>query len=294
MGGGGGGGVEVRHAPSRGVPAARRDWSGLVRWVTDEVRAEVGVVFSFGYLLPVEVLEAFPKGVVNVHPSLLPKYRGPNPIEHAVLNGDRETGVSIIEVRPHRFDEGEVLAQERVAVGEDETVAQLGPRLTDVGLRLLEDVLEDLDAARATRRVTQDQLGGAPSKAPKLPRSARFLRIGAAELQSPEPRNQLRAFGEVVFGVHQLGKPIPMLPVAIVEMLSAPPPNNDDALTTPGDACLTRDGSAIAIRVSPSLTVYATRLRPAGSRICTAKEFCNGYLRARPGVVVRGVVGALP
>ena len=77
----------------------------------------MGVVVSSGHFIPASLIAAFPKGAINLHPSLLPLYRGAAPIQTALLRGDRETGVSVIEVDPHRWDAGAVLTQRRIQIG---------------------------------------------------------------------------------------------------------------------------------------------------------------------------------
>jgi methionyl-tRNA formyltransferase len=109
------------------------------REVVDDVRAsgaELGVVVAFGQLLPVSLLEALPLGFVNVHFSLLPRWRGAAPVERAILAGDTETGVCVMQLEAG-LDTGPVYASQRVAVGPHETAGELRGRLVDVGTRLL-------------------------------------------------------------------------------------------------------------------------------------------------------------
>jgi methionyl-tRNA formyltransferase len=75
---------------------------------------DLGVVVSFGYFIPKRIIDAFQQGAINVHPSLLPRFRGASPIQHAIMHGDIETGVSIIELHPHQFDAGRILSQSRL------------------------------------------------------------------------------------------------------------------------------------------------------------------------------------
>ena len=109
------------------------------REVTDEVAAtgaELGVVVAFGQLLPPALLEAVPHGFVNVHFSLLPRWRGAAPVERAVLAGDRETGVCIMALEAG-LDTGPVFARERTAIGAQETAGELRARLVGLGTELL-------------------------------------------------------------------------------------------------------------------------------------------------------------
>jgi methionyl-tRNA formyltransferase len=109
------------------------------REIVDDVRASgatLGVVVAFGQLLPVSLLEALPAGFVNVHFSLLPRWRGAAPVERAVLAGDTETGVCVMQLEAG-LDTGPVYATRRVAIGPRENAGELRARLVDVGAELL-------------------------------------------------------------------------------------------------------------------------------------------------------------
>jgi methionyl-tRNA formyltransferase len=134
------------------------------REIVDDVRAsgaQLGVVVAFGQLLPVALLEALPLGFVNVHFSLLPRWRGAAPVERAVLAGDTETGVCLMELEAG-LDTGPVYASTRVPIGERETAGELRARLVDVGTKLLVDHLPDVGAAPPAPQV------GEPTYADKL------------------------------------------------------------------------------------------------------------------------------
>ena len=116
------------------------------REVVDEVRAtgaELGVVVAFGQLLPVSLLEALPHGFVNLHFSLLPRWRGAAPVERAILAGDRETGVGLMQIEAG-LDTGPVFAQTRVTIDPNETAGELHARLVDAGTELLRVHLAEL------------------------------------------------------------------------------------------------------------------------------------------------------
>lgn len=104
------------------------------------VHPDVGVLFSYAQLIPRSVLKLFPFGIVNVHPSLLPAYRGPSPIATAILDGVAETGVSLIKLVP-RMDAGPIIAQERVAVPPDATTPTLTSILSSIGARMVQQAL---------------------------------------------------------------------------------------------------------------------------------------------------------
>ena len=83
--------------------------------------------------------------MLNVHASLLPKYRGASPIIYALKNGEKETGVSIMRIRPKKFDVGEVLANQRVAISDDMMMPELHDKLSNVGSDLLVECVKNLN-----------------------------------------------------------------------------------------------------------------------------------------------------
>ncbi|VDS07140.1 Methionyl-tRNA formyltransferase [Paracoccus haematequi] len=105
--------------------------------------ADVAVVAAYGLILPQPVLEAPRLGCLNIHASLLPRWRGAAPIHRAVMAGDAETGVAIMQMEAG-LDTGPVLAKARTAIGAEETTADLHDRLAAMGAGLIVDVLDRL------------------------------------------------------------------------------------------------------------------------------------------------------
>jgi methionyl-tRNA formyltransferase len=150
------------------------------REVVDVVRATgavLGVVVAFGQLLPVALLEALPRGFVNLHFSLLPRWRGAAPVERAILAGDTETGVCLMRI-DEGLDTGPVYACTRVAIGPDETAGDLHERLVAAGTRLLLDELPRVPDA------TPDPQRGTPTYAGKL-------EVGEFRLDPNRPATEL-------------------------------------------------------------------------------------------------------
>ncbi|XP_049573604.1 LOW QUALITY PROTEIN: methionyl-tRNA formyltransferase, mitochondrial [Syngnathus scovelli] len=134
---------------------ARRQHLALHAWPPADVdgRFDVGVVVSFGCLLHQTFIDKFACGILNVHPSLLPRWRGPAPIFHTILNGDAVTGVTIMQIRARRFDEGPILNQALHTVPETSTAERLADVLAVKGARLqLLDTLRDLPRRMADKR----------------------------------------------------------------------------------------------------------------------------------------------
>jgi methionyl-tRNA formyltransferase len=118
--------------------------------VIEEIRQlapEVMVVVGYGQILPPALLAIPPRGILNVHASLLPKYRGAAPIQWAIANGEWETGVTIMKI-DEGLDTGDILLQRATEIGEQETAPELAARLAVLGAELLVEALGRLDEIR--------------------------------------------------------------------------------------------------------------------------------------------------
>ncbi|XP_010875735.1 methionyl-tRNA formyltransferase, mitochondrial [Esox lucius] len=135
-------------------------------------RFDVGVVVSFGCLLREGLINQFPFGILNVHPSLLPRWRGPAPVFHTILHGDSVTGVTIMQIRPNRFDVGPILHQEVYQVPCNSTSDQLGVTLALKGAQLLIDTLRNLPERIKNRR---EQAKDGATLAPKISTSMSWV-----------------------------------------------------------------------------------------------------------------------
>ncbi len=111
------------------------------------LEADVAVVIAYGRILPRALLDAPRRGCVNVHASLLPRWRGAGPIQWAIVHGDRETGVCLMQM-DEGMDTGPVIACERTPIDPDETSAELGDRLARMGAELLREKLVDFVEGR--------------------------------------------------------------------------------------------------------------------------------------------------
>ena len=116
--------------------------------------ADVAVVVAYGRILPDEFLRAPRRGCINVHFSLLPRYRGAAPTNWAIVNGERETGVTTMFIEP-TLDTGPILLQSKTQIGETETAPELMERLAEIGAQLLGETLARLDDL--TPRPQRDQ-----------------------------------------------------------------------------------------------------------------------------------------
>ncbi len=126
-----------------------------------KINPDVICVVAYGKILPKEILEIPRYGCVNVHGSLLPKYRGAAPIQWAVLNGDKETGITTMYM-DEGMDTGDMILKEKVEIGEDETTGELWDRLSKVGGNLLVRTLNEIEKGNAPRIKQGDEFSLAP------------------------------------------------------------------------------------------------------------------------------------
>ena len=122
---------------------------------------DVICVVAYGKILPKEILEIPKYGCINVHGSLLPKYRGAAPIQWAVLNGDKETGVTTMYM-DIGMDTGDMILKEKVEIGEDETTGELWDRLSKIGAKLLVETLKQIEEGTAPREKQGEEFTMAP------------------------------------------------------------------------------------------------------------------------------------
>lgn len=130
----------------------------------NEVRnldVDLFVVVSYGKILPKSFLEIPKKGAINVHPSMLPKYRGSAPIQWAILNGDKTTGVTIMYMN-EKMDAGDIILQKEVKIDENETTGDLWNRLSSIGAEMLVDSIRSIENETVTRTVQPEEFTLAP------------------------------------------------------------------------------------------------------------------------------------
>lgn len=126
-----------------------------------KLQPDVICVVAYGKILPKEILEIPKLGCINVHGSLLPKYRGAAPIQWAILNGDKETGITTMYMN-EGMDTGDMILKGKVTIGEDETTGELWDRLSKIGGELLVKTLKEIEKGTAPREKQGDDFSIAP------------------------------------------------------------------------------------------------------------------------------------
>ena len=220
------------------------------------LEADLGVVVAYGHILRREVLDAPTLGMINVHASLLPRFRGAAPIQHAILAGDRETGISIMRME-EGLDSGPVLLRLSTPMADGETAGTLTTRLASLGAAALVEALSHLSAGTAT---AQPQDSATATYAPKISRESARLDWSrdAAALE-----RQVRAFDPVPGAWAPLGG----VPVKLFGGLPAVGGGEPGSVLAASDRLVIAAGSG-AIAVS--------EVQPAGRNRLTVEEWVRG------------------
>lgn len=150
---------------------------------------DFAIVVAYGKILSQSLIDTFPQGVLNIHYSLLPKYRGASPVEAALLHGDTVTGVSIQKMA-FELDAGDLLTQKEVAIEPTETTHELRPRLVTIGAELLADILPSFASGTMTP-IPQD--ANRATHARKIKKEEGLLTIPGNDTEN---WNRYRAYAE--------------------------------------------------------------------------------------------------
>jgi methionyl-tRNA formyltransferase len=227
--------------------------------------ADIGVACAFGYLLPDPVLAAFPRGIINLHFSLLPAYRGAAPVQRALLDGAEVTGVTTFLIDAG-MDTGPMLLAAEVPVHPDEDAGALTARLAEVGARLTVETLDALEAGQVTPR-PQPEAGA--SLAPKVTGEEARL-----DFTRPAARvaDAVRAFTPApgAWTTHRGRR----LKVTRAAPADRPPEFADRRELAPGRLGLGPGGRLLVGTADRPLELL--ELRPEGRRAMSGAEFARG------------------
>jgi len=235
-------------------PATLREPAAHAR--VREAGADALIVAAYGLILPQPVLDAARFGAINIHASLLPRWRGAAPIQRALLAGDAQTGVSIMKMDAG-LDTGPVFAEARVAIAPDDDAGSLHDKLAELGANLLLGVLADVAAGRAK---TTPQSGDGITYAHKVEKADTRLHW---ERPASELERTVRAFRPSPGAVTRLGdEPLKIWRTRVVAGRGEP-----GTVLAHGDALVVACGAdALAI----------DELQPAGGRRMNAADFVRG------------------
>lgn len=225
---------------------------------------ECGVVVDYGYILKSPLLTIPPYGFVNVHPSLLPRYRGPAPIPRQLMDGIDKTGVTVFQI-DSGIDTGDILNQIELPIEPNETAGELAIRLAEAGTKLLGDTLIKLKSATVPR---QPQNSSLATRAPKISKSERWIK-----------------WSQPAVVIHNLIRALSPTPGAITWFRNRPflilrsLPMELPACDPPGTIIIHQ--SSLTVTTATNL-IQLLQLKPANGKLISGTDFINGY-RPQPG-----------
>lgn len=230
-----------------------------------DMKADIGVLVAFGQIVPESIIELFPHGIINLHPSLLPLHRGPTPIESVILDGSDTTGVSIMKLAK-AMDAGDVFAQSVIELTGEETKQALCDAALEIGAQMIVDLLPEIIDGSVTALPQDHALATYDQKIAKQ----------AGELDFTEPAEQLareiRAYAEWPKSRTVIaGKEV------VITSAHAVPSNTPGA--EPGDIETDADVGLIMIECADGY-LCVERLKPAGKNEMAAGEFVRGYMKS--------------
>ena len=225
--------------------------------ITDFVKKfekPVGVLVSFGRIIPQEIIDLFTPAIVNVHPSLLPKYRGSSPIESAILNGDEKTGVSLMKLSKE-MDAGDVYSQEEIELSKTETASDLYKTCGEIGAEML---VRDLPKIISGEIKGQKQDDSQAEYCQLLKKSDALL--SQNEQTAEQAEQQIRAFEIFPKSKIKLGEHL--IIVKSAKVVSSNPEN-----------------SPLTLKFAEGTFLKIERLITPNGNETAAKSFENGYLK---------------
>ena len=233
---------------------------------------ELSIVVSFGKVIPKDIIDLHKIGILNIHFSLLPKYRGAAPIQWTLLNGEKETGVTIFWI-DEGIDTGDIFVQEKINVEENDDYYSLSEKLVKLGCVLLEDVIEKIMKGDIVRIKQQ----GIPTYAPLIKKE--YAQI-SWDKTSYEIHNLVRAFvhwpkastrlclssGEIIN--------VKILQTKIVELEQTKTSLIQDK---PSGSIIAIDKKEIVVCCGKNTLIAILKIQPENRNVLTAEQFVCGY-----------------
>lgn len=241
-------------------PLKMKDGEALA--IVQELAPELTVVAAYGKILPDDILNAPKYGSINVHSSILPKYRGAAPINWAILSGETETGVTIMHMAAE-LDAGDIISVARTAIGEEEDAGALTTRLSELGAQLLSETVANIAEGKAAR-TPQD--GAASTYASML----------SKELS---PVN----WQESAHKIHCQIRGLLPWPTATTDVISGAPmklyraEETGETSTKPAGSIIAADKKGISVVCGDGKVLRITELQASGGKRMSAAAYLLGH-----------------
>jgi methionyl-tRNA formyltransferase len=233
-----------------------------------KIKPDVIVVVAYGMLLPLEVLNLPPLGCVNLHPSLLPKYRGAAPIQRAIINGEQMTGITTMYLSPE-MDAGDIILQEEAEIPVDATAGELGASFAERGAVLVEKTLTMLRQGTAPQRTQEHDLA---TYAPPLCKEEAQIDWSRA---AQEIVNHIKGMNPKpgAYTVLKDGNAIKIWKTGFI--------NDESSIYEPGQVVESSPKTGFIVQTGQG-QILLTEVQPAGRGRMSGAEFVRGY-KIAPG-----------
>ena len=239
-------------------PLKMKDGTALA--IVQELKPELIVVAAYGRILPEEILQAAPYGAINVHSSILPKYRGAAPINWAILNGETVTGDTIMYMAKE-LDAGDIIRCAETAIDPDEDAQELTARLAELGAKTLVEVVADMDRGTVTR-TPQDH-----SRSTYAPMLDKTLSPMDFKRSAQALHNQVRGLIPWPCATMALqGKTVKVFRTQVGEETAAAP-----------GTVVAADKRGIAVACGDGRVLRITELQPEGGKRMAAAAYLAGH-----------------
>ncbi len=232
------------------------------------LNADIACVVVYGKILPKEFLDLFPNGCINVHPSLLPKYRGAAPIQWAIMNGDKKTGVCTMYLDVG-MDDGDVIQKEEVEIGEDETAGELWDRLADLGANMLVKTVNNISKGIIERTPQKGEV----IIAPKIEKEISKIDW---EKEAIQIKNLIRGLTPGLGGFSTLnGKKIKFWKTNVIDEMDFEKEYNISSNGEPGEVILSNEKQGLFIKTKKGI-LSILEIQGENSKKMSVYDFLRG------------------
>lgn len=229
------------------------------------------VVAAYGQILSREVLTIPTRGTINVHASLLPRYRGAAPVAYAILHGETQTGVTIIKVTPG-LDSGDMILQEALEILPDDTTGALEARLALLGAKLAAEAVRKYQSGAAVQGIKQDIAQA--TKAPKIKKEFGFIDWNKSAEQVARHIRAMQPWPTAYTFLHRPNKEPMRLIVTKTGRIVGP---GATAIPPPGTLTGAERGGEFFVACGNGSLLEVLELQPAGKKRMMAEEFLRGH-----------------
>lgn len=251
--------LALQHGTPVYQPEKLRD--GTAMSIIRELKPDLIAVVAYGRILPDDILEYPAFGTINVHGSLLPKYRGAAPIQWSVINGDKTTGVTTMYLA-HEMDTGDVIYSEETEIGEFETSGELFDRLAVMGAELLVKTVRDIEAGTAPRT-------------PQNHAEATYVTMLDKSFSPIYFNAEPRAIVKKIYGLQPW--PVATMKLQGTEVKVFGAAYSDVRTELAPGTVAAADGSGILMACAGGETVLITELQSPGKRRMSASDYLRGH-----------------